>query len=303
MRKLLLLLISTVSITSMNAAEAREPGIAPTFPPGLTLGLPIAVNPPPGFYFMNRLSYSEFQLKDGSNHNIGQKTSIWVDSLQLTWVPGITVLGGSYKTFVMLPFVDITMKRTQPTTGPLGSWRTRGLANPKFQPLDLTWSLGNNWHIGTGLGVYAPLGKYDDTAALNVAGNFWTIEPSLGVTYLKDKWHFSSQLVYNTNTRNDDNHYRSGDQVFLNSTLTYRFGNWDIGPVGYFMRQTTADSNHGGVTHFGGNVFPKQEQAGLGLLASTTLGKAKVYTYYTQDLYAHNTVAGGKLWLNVLLRL
>lgn len=292
-------MLAGLAMLSASAAWAREPGISPNMPPGLTLGLPIAVNPPPGFYLMNRTAYASYTLRDNNGNDNGQKSRITSDSLQLNWVPGLKLLGGTYKAFIMVPLVDIDMTRTTTATGKLGSWHKSGMGNPKLQPLDLAWALGGGWFAGTGIGFYAPLGSYSKNADLNIAGNFWTFEPSLGLTYLNNGWHMSAHLAYNINTRNPDNQYKSGDQVFFNLTTTKAFGSWNVGPVAYYQKQLTSDSNNGGLASYGGRTFASPEQTGAGAVVSTEWGKVRLFGMVTRDMVAHNTMAGNKIWFNV----
>jgi hypothetical protein len=265
------------------------------------MGVPIAVNPPPGWYLTNRLSYASYTLRDDHGDYNGQKSTVTAESVQLTWVPGAELLGGSYKAFVIVPVIDLDMTRTTTATGKLGSWHSTGLANPKVQPFDLSWDLGQGWHAVVGLGFYVPVGDYTYGAPLNIAGNFWTLEPSAGVTYLHDDLHFSAHFIYNTNTRNPANEYLSGDQAFLNLTLTEAFGSWKFGPVAYYQQQVTQDSNNGGRATFGGQVFAEPMQVAAGLLASTEWGKVKLTGMVTRDFVAHSTMAGNKVWFNVAL--
>ena len=281
------------------AAQAREPGIAPQFPPGQTLGLANAVSPPPGLYLMNRLAWYDAELRDDNGGALGQHATIRSEAIQLTWVPGWKVAGATYKAFVNLPLVDMTVTRTSPATGRPGRYHTSGLADPKVQPLDLSWSLGDGWHVGAGLGVYVPVGTYHTGADINIGQHFWTVEPGVAVTWLKDGWNASLHAVYDVNSENKHNHSTSGDQVFLNATLTHNVGGWDIGPVGYYQKQVTEDRNDGGPSVFRGAVASPAEQVAAGLLVSHTLGPAKVTAFVTRDIEARNTLGGDKIWLNV----
>jgi hypothetical protein len=261
--------------------------------------VPIAAILAPGWYFINRLSYADYTLRNDSGGDNGEDATVMVESLQLTWVTDVKLLGGSYKAFAIVPVIDLRATRTTPATGTLGSWHTTGLANPKVQPLDLSWKLGSSWFAVTGLGFYPPLGAYRDGAPLNTGANFWTLEPSAGVTYLHGGLHFSAHLLYNLNTRNPTNQYASGDQAFLNLTLTESFGAWKLGPVAYYQRQFTPDSNRGGRAAFGGQIFPEPRQIGAGLLASTDWGKVHLLAILTRDVEARNTLAGTKFSFNV----
>lgn len=291
------------TLALVPTALAREPGIAPQFPPGQTLGLANAVSPPPGLYLMNRVAWFDAQLRDDNGRAMGQKVTARSEAIQITWVPGWTLLGASTKAFVNIPFVDQTVKRTAPAAGRVGTFHSSGMADPKVQPLDLSWNLGDGWHAGAGLGAYLPIGTWSPNAAMNIGQNFWTVEPGVSLTYLKDGWNASLHTVYDINGENHANHYRSGDQVFVNATLTRNVAGWDIGPVGYYQKQVTEDRNEGGRDTFRGTTASPSEQVAAGLLASHTLGPAKVTGFVTHDIEARNTLGGTKFWLNVSLPL
>lgn len=285
------------------SAQAREPGIAPQFPPGQTLGLPNAVSPPPSLYLMNRLAWYDADLRDDDGRDTGQHATVRSEAIQLTWVPGIQVLGADYKAFVNVPLVDMTVTRRFRNTGKPGRYHTSGMADPKVQPLDLSWNLGDGWYAGTGLGVYLPIGTYHTGADINIGQHFWTVEPGVALSYFKDGWNASAHVLYDVNSENKDNHYRSGDQLFANATLTRNLAGWDVGPVGYYQKQVTEDHNNGGQSTFRGATTSPAEQIGVGLLASHALGPAKVTAFVTRDIEARNTLGGDKIWLNVSLPL
>lgn len=293
--------VAALALTS--TAAAREPGIAPQFPPGQTLGLANAVSPPPGLYLMNRLAWFDAQLRDDDGRALGQHATVRSEAIQLTWVPGWKLAGADYKAFVNLPLVDMTVTRTSPASGRPGRYHTAGMADPKIQPLDLSWSLGDGWFMGTGLGVYVPVGTYSANADINIGQHFWTVEPSLAVSYLKDGWNASAHVLYDVNGENHANHYRSGDQLFVNATLTHNVAGWDVGPVGYYQKQLTEDRNEGGRATFRGTTASPAQQVAVGLLASHPLGPAKVTAFVTRDIEARNTLAGDKIWLNLSLPL
>ncbi|MGE5477487.1 MAG: transporter [Bacteroidales bacterium] len=295
--------VVAAAILTAGAAQAREPGIAPQFPPGQTLGLANAVSPPPGLYLMNRLAWYDAELRDDAGRALGQHATVRSEAIQLTWVPGLSLLGGDYKAFVNLPLVDMTVTRRSPATGRPGRYHSSGVADPKVQPLDLSWKLGDGWFAGAGLGVYVPVGTYSANADINIGQHFWTVEPGAALTYLKDGWNASLHVLYDVNTENTANHYRSGDQVFVNATVTRNLAGWDVGPVGYAQKQVTDDRNDGGAATFRGTTASPSEQLGLGLLASHALGPAKVTAFVTRDVEARNTLGGDKLWLNVSLPL
>jgi len=292
-----------VLAATMPDARAREPGIAPVTPPGLTLGLPIAVSLPEGVYLTQRSSYYDATLYNPAGQKNGETASVFANSSQITYVPGLMILGATYKAFILVPLVDEWIDRTTPASGRTGKYNQLDFANPKIQPIDLSWNLGNGFNVSTGVGVYVPLGQYTPGAAINLGADFYTVEPSVGFTYLKDGWNASFQTVYDTNTRNNKLRYLSGDQIMFNATVTKDFGGFNVGPVAYYQRQITGDVNDGGRTTFGGRTFSAPSNLAFGALVSHRVGSAIVTAYVTDDVAWHNTIGGVKGWLAVIFKL
>jgi len=121
---------------------------------------------------------------------------------------------------------------------------------------------------------------------------------------LKDDWHASLQLAYSTNTENASTQYRSGDQVFLNATLTKDvLDGWNIGPVAYFQQQVTDDENNG--MFYGPDMptFGTQRQLAFGGLVNHQFGRFNVTAFYTHEAIAEGTTKGNKFWLNFQTKL
>jgi len=287
----------------LPVAQAREPGIAPVTPPGLTLGLPIAVSLPDGVYLTQRSSYYDATLYNPAGQKNGETASVFANSTQITYVPGFKILGATYKAFILVPLVDESIDRTTPATGRIGKYSQLDFANPKIQPIDLTWNLGNGFNVGTGVGVYVPVGQYTPGAAVNLGTDFYTVEPSVGFTYLNDGWNASFQSVYDTNTRNNKLKYLSGDQIMFNATVTKDIGGFNVGPVSYYQRQITSDVNDGGRAAFGGKTFSAPSDLAFGGLVSHRIGTATVTAYVTDDVAWYNTIGGVKAWLGVTFKL
>jgi hypothetical protein len=57
--------------------------------------------------------------------------------------------------------------------------------------------------------------------------------------------------------------------------------------------------NHGGLTSFGGRIFDPPELLAFGGLVSRQVGPLYVTGFYTRDVYARNSLKGGKVWLNI----
>ena len=81
----------------------------------------------------------------------------------------------------------------------------------------------------------------------------------MGLSYFKpgpDGYNLSLHALYNINSENEDTKYRSGDQLFLNWAATKSFGGFNAGFVGYYTKQTTADTETGIIINRRFQAFP-----------------------------------------------
>ena len=287
-----------------RSIDAREPGIAPLFPPGQTLGLPIAAPLPRGFYVGSRTAFYDATLINNEGQPTGQRLIIASEAIQLIWAPGWRLLGADYRMSLLQPFAAITQDRSSPFPLAMrGSNNQFGGANLKLHFLELSWSLGDGFFGAAGFGVFVPTGQWSSTAPVNIGANFWTFEPSVAFTYFKDSWNLTVHALLNTNTVNPTNQYRSGDQLFLNLTATKNIAGFHIGPVAYYQKQVTGDSNFGGPTVFRGQTFPSPEQYAVGGSVIHRFEKTSVQFMVTQDVFARNAIQGTKVWLNISYKL
>lgn len=279
--------------TFANTALAREPGVPPSVPPGNSLGVPIGASPPPGIYLNTFSSVNSLELKDDDGNDLGADIDITDTAVQLLWVPGFKLLGADYKAFILQPFLHIDQSSTFP---PVANGSEFGLGNTEIHPIDLSWSLAPGHFVSAGLSIFAPTGKWDAEDPINTAGDFWTLAPSLGYSYLKNGWNASAHLQYFTNTENKDNDYRSGDEVLLNGTALKDLGGYSLGPVGTYRKQLSKDRNDGPM--YGGMTGGEVEQLGLGIGFASRVGKTGINVNLTHDVAASNTPAGNSLKLN-----
>ncbi len=282
-------------------AAAREPGVPSNVPPGNTMGVAVGANPPPGFYIGVRSGYWDTRLKDRNGDYGGQKNTLADTAIQFIWVSDTPVLGATWRAFATVPLIYNDQSREAPFAPPQawGKDSKSGVGNIEISPVNLSWQIEPGIFVSAGLSIFAPTGGFEVNDAVNTVGDFWTISPSVGYSYLRDGWNLSMGLSYFANTESGDTSYRSGDEVLFNFTALKDVGGWSIGPVGYWRKQITEDENNG--TAYGGTVQGKAEQAGLGLGVTTHIGGLETNINLTRDVYIRNTVGGTKLWVNVLV--
>lgn len=288
-----------VAVLAAAPALAREPGVPSTVPPGNTIGVAIGANPPPGFYIGSRTGLWDGTYKDARGDNGGQTNTLIDTAVQFIWVSDTPVLGASWRAHLTVPVLSNDQDRTAPL--PPGSASKIALGNIDISPVNLSWQVAPGIFVSAGLSLYAPTGSFGADQPISTGGDFWTLSPTLGASYLRDGWNLSAGLSYFTNTESDETSYRSGDEVLLNVTALKDMGGFSIGPVGYWRKQVTGDENNG--TAYGGTVQGKAEQAALGLGFTTHVGAVEANVNLTRDLYLRNAVGGSKLWVNLLFPL
>ncbi|MBV8193226.1 MAG: transporter [Alphaproteobacteria bacterium] len=281
------------------SADAREPGVGQVVTPGITLGQANAVPLTPGFRLASRTTYNDATALGPDSAPTGLRQYSTAELVLLTWVPDWKVLAADYKIFTVLPFATSTLVRDAPVAKPArGTFFETGMGNPKLQFVDLSWTLGEGFYASAGFGVYFPIGQWSSTSPVNIGAPYWTFEPTAAFSYYKDGWTASMQGFYDTNTINPTTNYYSGDVIVLNATLMKMFGGVNVGPVGYWLKQVTADANYGTSVLAGQTALPGQQLA-VGGTVSTQFGNLSVQLMFTTDVYAPNAFQGSKGWLSL----
>lgn len=263
-----------------GAFEFGYPGWAQK--PGLTLGGATAGAPPPGIYmFQQFLAYQSNIVGPGALNPNGSPTSVHVASSASGFVfaPGWNFLGATYNAVVVVPFIMADV-------GSPVNVNPVGMHNTYIVPVELSWKLGDSgFFVKAGLGMYVPNGTTSGVNGLASVGNpWWTFQPELLVSYLKDGWNLTANLFYEINTKNSITQYRSGDILHAEFTATKRFGNWTVGPVAYYAGQVTNDTS----SAFYGNVINtnKYDLWSAGLLVGYDFGPVSLNVWGMNEFSA-----------------
>lgn len=279
-------------------AMAREPGVPTAVPAGNMMGIPAGANPPPGLYLNSRSGVWDATLADGDGNDAGQSNKLADTALQLLWVPGWQVLGGSYRALVTLPLISNRQSRSAPFPPPLqGDSRRRTSGSLEISPIGLSWQVSPGIFTSAALSLFAPVSSFDTHKGINGGGDFWTASPSLGGSYLRDGWNISAHAAWFTSTESRSTDYRSGNEVMVNLTALRDMGGYSLGPVAYWRKQLTDDRNKG--QYYGGTAADRAEQLGIGLGFAGRLNAVDVNVNITDDVRTRNTIGGPRLWVNL----
>ena len=85
---------------------------------------------------------------------------------------------------------------------------------------------------------------------VNIANNFWALEPNVGITYVRGGFDLSVRFVYDIVTENRSSsargnvngQYQSGNIFTGDYTVSQAFGPWRFGVTGFGVQQTNDDS-------------------------------------------------------------
>jgi hypothetical protein len=309
----IVVVLGLIVLTGIPAASAREPGAGDNFDPGSSVNIPIGSIPPPGISMINYFPSTWGQEVNASGHNAGHDVSSSAYVMQLWWNPGVKFLGADYGAFVLQPLADVRLdNHSYAAIAKQGVTEQFGAANTLLKPINLAWNLAPHLYFSLAAGFYAPDGTYTtpintpSTFTVNIGNNFWTLEPEFGLSYWEsgpNGYNVTLHGLYDTNSTNLATGYRSGDQVFADLTATKTIGQINVGFVGYYARQVTADKDFNHFYQPAGlplatdtvNVTTTPERLGIGLTIGGKIGPALVDISYMKDTIAVSDVRGSTI--------
>jgi hypothetical protein len=286
-------------VASTPASHAYEPLFVVNSPPGILTGLAYGANPPPGVYFINFGYGGESRIsgKGGSFGFDGFKVSSFHEAGAVIWSTPWRVLGASWTIVGVFGMVHGTLFDPNDRIAA----RITGLVNPAFSPMSLSWDVGNGFFAKAGVFIWAPFGTLERGPYNNGIGNigfpYWTIEPHFALSYLADGWDLTAALVYGISTGNPYSGVTNGNSLNIDLTATKKFGQFELGPIGYVSTQVTEDS--GCEAFYGPGVCAHGTKAGVGGLIGYHAGAVTLKLSVTNSVYTNNSLDGWRVWTKV----
>jgi hypothetical protein len=280
-----LMLVATVA----SAEELWDPHLR-----GVDEGLTAGAVPPSGVYGVLDNYWAAYDLYDYDAHKTGVKLDALVEVPIVLWNTGYQVFGADYAVAFAEPF-DFTNVRATGVAALSnnGHW---GTYNTVLVPAILSWTLEGDWHVKTGLTIYA-----DDASTspahppvyggVGSGNGFWTFEPDLGVSWLSDGWNLSLGASYSVNSADTKTHYHSGQELAIDYTATKTVGKWIVGLGAHSENQFTADSG-AGAAGCAAKDGCKTNNLGIGPLIGYQFGGLELMAEYNHNLHTENDVAG-----------
>ena len=214
-----------------------------------------------------------------------------------------TVLGAHYSVGTFVPYMSVDVTANISTV--LGARERHdsasGLGDISLIPVMMAWKSGF-WQFNALLPLYAPTGEYKTDRLANPGLNYWTADPTVGVSYNNDKNGFNAAIYLGatSNTENDETNYRSGSMMHIDGSVQQLLpvgpGYLGVGAEGFYFEQVTGDSGSG--ARFG-DFEGMTMGAGPVLDYVLPLGKQ---TFVTELKFLHennveNRLQGDYVWL------
>jgi len=263
------------------------------------------------------------------------------------WNPGLSFLGGTPYFTVAQPFFTVAGFQTNcspmPPAGCVGSEPIAFGNGSFFENIHNTiwtarnsWNWHNGWFTSVGLGIQGPDGS---TYMGTLNQDYWTVTPKAGIAYIDKQWQLSANLAYDIHTASQGKTgtfaalatnvpplaaipgfdapgvgWTTGNQLFIDWAVKYNISpKWEVGPVGYFKYQTTADSPGSGFTCASLKASPlygplgltcgTANDVGLGGLVGYHLGPAHIELYATDSVYTQDDFKGWSVFSRVSFKL
>jgi hypothetical protein len=286
-----LLALATLLLTAATASRAEEGGSG-HYVPGAIASFIDAIPGEPGavalvaqsvYYSGDAGGSRTFPLGGIAVADI--EARVFGENLLGIWEPDFTPFGLDYALGIGVPF--LTMKVDGSITGPLGNTLSRtdydsGLGDLVLIPAYVGWEK-DYWKLMGLLTVYAPTAEYRRGELANIGKNYWTFEPTIGVSYLSPKngRELDVYLGFDFNTKNPKTEYQTGTEMHVEVTAAQHlpFG-LGVGANFFYYQQIEGDSGAGAV---------------LGGFKARDLGVGPVLSYIKQ--WEGKTFAAEFKWL------
>jgi hypothetical protein len=174
-----------------------------------------------------------------------------------------TVLGARYSAGAFLPWVWMEAEASI-STGMGSISRTDEVSDfgdVLLLPAMLAWEV-DFWQFNAVLPIYAPTGDYDRGRLANAGLNYWTFDPTVGVSYNHDELGFNAAVHAGVsfNTENERTDYESGTSFHLDASVQQLLplgpGYVSAGAELFWLDQVEGDSGSGATFgDFEGHTF------------------------------------------------
>ncbi|WP_226581390.1 SphA family protein [Acuticoccus sediminis] len=214
------------------------------------------------------------------------------------------ILGAYYSFGAYLPVIDKDVTAT--VTAPDGrsvslTDRVTGVGDVTLIPAMMAWEIGD-FQVSVATPVFAPTGSFKVGHLANPGLNYWTIDPTLALTYNGATNGFNAAVFggITFNTENQATDYQSGSVLHLEGSVQQLLplgpGFLGLGANAFLYEQITDDSGPGA------NVGPlRGRSVGLGPVIDYVLpvkgSTASIEARWLHEFDTRNRLEGDYFWV------
>lgn len=201
--------------------------------------------PPPGLYGMVYAQSLNADKVRGNNGEVVTPPTFKVRATaiapRIVWVSPFTLAGGSTGVHAIAPLVKLDVN-----VAPGISQSKAGLGDVVFGPF-IGWHHSPSLHTVAGVDFFAPTGRYQKGDLANIGRNYWAVQAVYGISWVNPSGiNADAKIMYTFNKKNRDTQYTSGQELIVDYSLGWGFGNGlTVGAGGYLYQQTTDDRQNG----------------------------------------------------------
>jgi hypothetical protein len=314
-----------------SSALAEESGSFENRLSGATIGLPLGALPPAGLYTGLETAYLGLPQSVPSSGSflaapgvppgaIRLNLPAIANAVPLLYVPGWNFLGATYAMSVVQAFYanHACISGSCGSAGFFGGGPNQFsgggfvTANTTWNPITLSWNLGNGFFFSGAFNFMGPDGTRTNATLAQTTPNpdYWTLEPAFALSYLSGTWNLTGNFFYDINTKTAGNccvgggggaGITSGNMFFGDLHALYKMGKWSFGPVGSFQVQTTSDTGCSAVQNAAG-ICNRFGYAQVGGLVGYDFGPVDLQIWAV-DAIASQNAAGGTGTMEIYTRL
>jgi hypothetical protein len=238
------LLAAIAGATALAAQlHAQDLPIGSHYPIGAE-GLKGADLPPPGFYIRDYNYFYTADKVDGLQQDMN--LFIYCQAVKAVYLTDYKILGADWGVDTIIPFMYKNITGDHYTAGQFN------LGDIYACPMLLSWHL-KQFDFSAALGVWTPSGNFDASTPIrrldSPGSGFWSPMLTVGMVWYPDEektWALSLLNRYEVNSEQDQTDITPGNMYSLEwgASKTICKG-VDVGLVGYWQQEITADSGTG----------------------------------------------------------
>lgn len=253
MKKIVFVLLVCLSLTGLmiSTAVAAENGIH--YVSGIE-GIKCGTLPGPGTYYKMYNAFYQadtFKRKNGDTEtDLDFDLTVFANVHRFVWITESPKTKGNFALGAIVPlqYTDISVDVLPAPPGMYDVDENTFAVGDPYAEFIFSWN-GARYDSALGVGLFIPIGKYDQDDPSTPGEDMWTCMLNFSGTYYFDQkktWSASILGRHEIHTEKSDTNIKPGQNFHFEWGVGKTLGRiWDVGAIGYCQWQVTDDSGSG----------------------------------------------------------